>query len=353
MLAAAVGAMIILSKRSAQVITQERAVEEQKKTEEQKKQDPLKRLSGQPALGFWFSQDTLYYLNGAGQIYSVNIQNGEEKQVSSYAIENVRAITPSAKGDGALITFSDRGENLVSMYRVAENSWTPLDKNIRSAAWSPDGQWLAQLRETFGGVLVLELVKLSGGERTELARLSMRDARLTWIGGQQLIVSSPPSKDFPAPALTINVLTKTVSPLALEKPGLSFAWSASGKQALAFWVDDNGKNQTALVNDSGVVLKNFQTPLLPHKCAFSGEQQLYCGVPANVNLATVADLPDAYLMQKVRLVDHVALVDAQTSRLKIIFSRQEPSLDIYKPHVHDNKLFFINRYDGAIYSLEL
>ena len=64
-------------------------------------------------------------------------------------------------------------------------------------------------------------------------------------------------------------------------------------------------------------------------------------------------LPDDYLKRKVYFDDYIYEIDRQSNDLQLIYADAQKAIDAYDLTAAGNEIFFINRYDDRIYSLEL
>ncbi len=78
---------------------------------------------------------------------------------------------------------------------------------------------------------------------------------------------------------------------------------------------------------------------------------MYCAVPEDMPSGAV--LPDDYLKRAIYFKDSFYQIDTEQNSITEILAATDPFFDAVNLALTDGKLFFINRYDNNLYSLEL
>ena len=127
---------------------------------------------------------------------------------------------------------------------------------------------------------------------------------------------------------------------------------------------NNAGGQLAFRDTAGVQ-KVLSFATLPSKCAFGApiaasgtanpSAPIYCAVPSDQNIFSVARLPDEYNQDMYFTDDDFYSIDTDTGLLNEIFSASliNQTIDATDMKVFNNILFFVNRYDQKIYALAL
>jgi len=145
---------------------------------------------------------------------------------------------------------------------------------------------------------------------------------------------------------TSGSLTKIISGIrgltSKTSPDGSFVfYSSGGTNSLSSYVYDVEKEETISLSVSS----------LGDKCTWDGLIKIYCGVPSSVN----GRLPDDWYKGLVSFNDSIWSIDIESGIVKNILVPEEEgvSIDIIKPEVVGDFLYFINKKDSSFWSLML
>ena len=135
-----------------------------------------------------------------------------------------------------------------------------------------------------------------------------------------------------------------------DENGLMIKWADDGSVGLKFQRRDN-ENSLVLMDKNGRVLNIplFDTTL-PVKCAVDSEK-IYCGVPREILPGTI--LPDDYLKRKIYLNDDILAWDIALNTVERLFDGNNIIIDVDNLSKESGKIFFINRYDRKLYSIDI
>lgn len=341
------GAFFFFSK--ARLVQQTRQTVEQEKAREEKAKNPLQMVASQNTLAFWFFRDALLGISDDGSLFSAANASATPKNGPQPVLDAIRGVSPSQDGSQALVLNGDGSDSDAYIYNASGTLWQHISGRVLTAALSPDGKRIARIRETFGTGVRIEVAELDGSAGYSIGSVAPIDSFISWLTPSSIELKTAPSRTVPGYSFFIDINTKKVTPLALEKNGLMTLWSPSRERGLAYWLDANNEQKSAFIDASGVVLKYITSPVLPIKCAFASDEQLVCGVFRKDASVGTSGLPDEYLMGAVTTEDQIVSVDVQTGRITTLLDSRETPLDIFRPLVRDKKFYFINRY-GGVYS---
>jgi hypothetical protein len=224
-------------------------------------------------------------------------------------------------------------------------------ENGIAAAFSPDSEKMAYFENT-GDLYVRDYsASLKTPRISNILSFNFEDPVLRWISGNEIILNSRPSAFYINKSWTIDISKKTIVPFAYAK-GLYFNWSADGKQAITFSVDNSMEPLLYLIDGEASVLANLDFMSLPEKC-FIGTEKIYCAISQSANNEGRLILPDDYLKRKVYFNDWIYEIDAENRDINLFYSSAEKAIDAYNLTVKGNRILFINRYDNKLYGLEL
>ena len=329
----------------------------------------LKILSNQPIFDYWIyrpefgvvatstatstgtiARDSIvFYLNQEGKVFQTE-KDGKTEAITSESIENIQMIKSSFDGKRVLIKSGDFISPKFIIFNSEARVFELLPENITAAAFSPDAKKIAYLEKTNGNLTIKDLVGAKP-KTVKVLSFNQKDFDLDWILAEKIILTPKPSAFYLTSAWIVDVKNKTLSPLGTEVNGLMIKWSTNGKTGLQFSSQSEGRgSRLNLINEQGAIQATLDFITLPDKC-FISEPKIYCAVPENISAKTV--LPDDYLKRAVYFRDVFYQIDINQNSLSEILAGIEPALDVTHLNLVDNKLFFINRYDNGLYSLEL
>ena len=134
---------------------------------------------------------------------------------------------------------------------------------------------------------------------------------------------------------------------------------APGKGLLIKWLANNlglklQNQQRSLINSAGQTTGNISYLALPDKCAIK-DNSLYCFLFNSNNSKTI--WPDDYLKKAVYTQDNLYKFDLSnpTNKPTLVFDviGAGKTIDASEVKISGNQIFFVNRYDNLLYSLDI
>jgi hypothetical protein len=326
-------------------------------------QPRLKIISDQPVFDYWIATQTtvdktqtnaeIFYLNQEGKIFKVK-ENADDEAVSIEPIENLQMIKSSFDGKWALIKSGDVKSPKFTLFNSENKIFELLSQDITAVDFSPDALKIAYLEKSgsnsaLSNLVIKDLVG-SKPKTTKILSFNQKDFDLSWILADKIVLIPKPSAFYQAAAWSVDIVKKRIDSMN-SKNGLILNWSRSGKVGLEFSAQPERRvNRLNLINEQGTPRAVLDFITLPDKC-FISEPKVYCAVPNDIPVKTT--LPDDYLKKAVYFRDNFYQVDIDQNSMTEIFTETEPAIDATHLNLIDNKLFFINRYDNKLYSIEL
>ena len=323
-------------------------------------------LSNDPAFDYFVdAQNNVILVQPNGTIEAV--ANGQVTSLSSTTIANVISASFSYDGKKVLVSSGDPANPQTSIFNIASSSWTPLPQGMQSPAWAPSDSRIAYL-STVSATGVSSVVVFDASAKkiatTTLLSLNAPDLTLRWFNKSQLILSDRPSVFVGGSALLFDMVSKSLTPLVSEAPGMEGIWEnavATGTtgMGLVFTSDATARGGHLTLNDlSGNVIQNLKFSTLPTKCAFASEMIaasttpiLFCAVPRDQDAFSFAHIPDDYNQMSLYTSDDVYLINLVSGAIGTTWSDQSQNLDVSDVKFFNNTLFFINRYDQKLYGM--
>jgi hypothetical protein len=246
----------------------------------------------------------------------------------------------------AVISFGNPQNPQFSIFHASTSAWQPLATTVKAAAWSPDGTKIAYLEEN-GDTTVLYISAVDGSQKKKILDLHIIDVKINWVSEKNILITQKPSASFIGSIWLVDISKATLEHVTAGR-GLDLAASQQG--GLLF----SNQLQTIQMTapDAKSTLSTLPFITLPEKCVIDATY-VYCATPQNLNLKEINELPDAYFKKQLYTADDIFKYDIINNSMEPIFNSEEITIDAVNLVPHNGNLFFINRYDGLIYSIKL
>ena len=307
----------------------------------------MRVISDGEIFDYWLTYSTssprIFYVNGDGKIFEA--EEEADKLITEVSANDFQSVESSTDGKYILIKSGSLTKPQWSIFDTAEYVWQTIDGAV-AAAFSPDSKKLVYLKEN-GDLIVKDIFS---SQATKIISFNQKDFSLRWLSEKGIILTSKPSAYYFSEAWELNPETKTLKKIS-EGWGLMTRWSNDGKLGVQFATNPQRNDSLNLIDSQGAVVARFTFSSMPDKC-FITQPIIYCGVSQSNNYAGTITLPDDYLKRAVHFNDFIYRLDTEKNSMEPIFAEYEPSLDITHLTAFGNQLFFINRYNNKLYSLE-
>lgn len=329
-------------------------------------QQKLKTIATGDILAFWpASTTTLQYFKKDG-FYEADfsmIPVKEEKRELGINFSNILEIKPSKAGK-VLVKYVATGANdsSYSVLDITTRELKNLDANIKTAAWSPDGQLLifyysnspilANTAVTNEQQYLGQIDKNLSNKKTLINFKASNDLLITWPSTTTAYIMQKSSGYVNQTVLSFDTKSKIFKQF-VEGNGLLLKWDSIGNYGLLFTTQNMGNNPTLkLINKEPISLGTFPKITLPEKCVFSKKLAvLYCAIVPELTKGVV--WPDDYYMGAFNQDEAIYKIDLQTMEAvplidKAIFEIQGIDLTI-----DETQLIFFDKISGNLYGLKL
>ncbi len=310
----------------------------------------LKILGTKLVSDYWIEAagEAIFYISPDGFISRLG-PDGTEERLLDQPLNNLLSLQPSFNQEFILMELGSRLNPVFSILDIKNLSWTPLPEDTVAAAWSPNDLRLTYLKET-GAIASINILNAANDQTSEVFRLAQKDLGLEWLAPDKIYLTQRPAAGLISSLWSLNIKDRTLTPIVVDEPGLMILWAPDGELGLKFTsvfrsgrldlIDGSNKSLGAPVFSSA----------LPQKCVFH-DTVLYCAVPQNIPASAI--LPDDYLKRKFYSQDALLAWDRNTDKIRVLDDGQKSLIDAEQLTKQGNKLFFINRYDRKLYSLEI
>ena len=312
----------------------------------------LQIISDQPVFDYWTAiSGDVFYISQQGKIFKVNEK--EDELISDGNINNIIDIKADKNGAMLIVKYGDLNSPKMEIFDVNKKIWQSIGDGISAADFSPDSSKIIYIEKKGNGISDLTTKDLNSAKPkiSKIMSLSYLPFNLAWINANNILLISAPSAGYAGEIWQVDIKNKIIKSFA-SGFGLSIKWFSGSDNGLLF---DSVKNQINLIDINGATKANITTLTLPDKC-FMNLAMIYCAVMQNYsNTLPKPILPDDYLKKAFYSRDaiYAYVLNGIKTLPEIILEAGEPALDIKNLLLSDNKLFFINRYNNRVYSLEL
>lgn len=327
-------------------------------TEESRLKNEPKSVSGGSILAYWINKadKAPFYINSAGQV--VKIDNGVAQTVSGQAPKNINSLESSLDGTSVIVGFGYPQSPTFTIFNSINSEWQGLPSGTIAASWSPtDNNRLVYLREN-GSLNRLYTYDVNSKKSTEVFKTAQKDLDIDWATSDLVYLKERATASLNSSLWSLNLKTSVFRRAINEEASLVLKWSSTGQEAIKF-SSTNRQNSLALINNAGINLGNLGNLLtLPSKCAFNLNRiEIYCAAPDSFRNSI---LPDDYWKRKIYTTDNIYVIPLSSEghrplggALSLFNSTTELTIDADQLEVNGDKLYFINRYDNKLYSLDI
>ncbi len=310
----------------------------------------LNAISDNAISGYWIyhsaSSTETYYFNLTGQLFKV--KEGEDEKILPQPLGEIRSVVSDKDGKKIAVETADR----FNILTIGSNGVINESLNdLTAVTFSPDSDKMAYLDKEGDLNVQNYSSRLRSSQTSKILNINFKDAVLQWIVGDKIVLSSRPSAFYLNESWLIDVNRKTIAPF-ISARGLEFNWSGNGEEAIKLEVNAAFNPFLSLIDSENSVKANFEFSSLPDKC-FIAPAKVYCAISQSKNLMGQLIFPDDYLKRKVYFDDYIYEIDRQDNNLQLLYSSVNNAIDAYNLTAVGNEIFFINRYDGRLYDLEL
>ncbi|MCX6702702.1 MAG: hypothetical protein NTW60_02450, partial [Candidatus Wolfebacteria bacterium] len=337
-----------------------------------------------PVFGYWIkttsSSQNIFYLDKQGKIYGdANTDFFPEEHL------NLQFMKVSPDGKMILIKYGDLLNPTVMIFNVESKTYQIL-ASVVSADFSPDSKQIAYLDNASPANLTVKDLTGVKQQTVKILSINIKDVDLSWPASSTIYLSSKPSNKYEGQIWSINTKTKNIA-LVASGNGLMASWSRGGKIGMKFTVNSANAINSGFIDSGGIALADLGFSTLPIKCVFAdlivptssvtiatttkttaktksapapaapknpySGMFLYCALPQSYNTQLAPILPDDYLKRAVYFNDFIYKIGLEDSSFTVLYADSTNPIDAYDLKFSGSRLFFINRYNDKLYSLDL
>lgn len=300
-----------------------------------------------PVSGYWFYKGELYYLDLQGRIFKAS-GNGDDVGISNYQINDILETKTSQTGRFVLVVFRNNLINKFSYFDLEKQKWDILPEGVVAADFNPKTNEVALINES-NGKLFLFVKDLEKNKIRQVAKLNFQDVNMAWVSQDKILLTEKSSTNIKSAVWSYNLKTKTLADEVNSELGLDNKLFVSSNSSLRF-KSNSDAGELALISNAGSYSSApFLT--LPSKCLALSANDILCA--AFKTIPNGLQLPDDYLKRAFYSDDEFDLWNLKDSSFKTIKTNYDKKIDAEYLKLKDTNLYFVNRYDNKLYSLDL
>lgn len=300
-----------------------------------------------------------YYFRSNGNVWQSDFDGGNLTQVSSNNLENLVKVLWAPDRSKVITIFQDNLENISKyFYNYATQKALPLNKYINYIAWSPESSKIAyQYQNDYTDDNNISISSPDGSKYSILMNTRMKNLIVEWPQGSDVFLREKPTGLAPSSLYSLSTITKSFNKLITDVYGFSIKWSQKGDKILYSKTDQRGENIAIFTaNKNGTNEKSVEISTLAEKCVWSQDvRYIYCAIPKNISEAKL--LPDDFYKGTFVANDEFWKINTETGEKTNLLEDEQvegvyDATDLFLSPQEDY-LFFINKGDGLLYSIEL
>ena len=314
----------------------------------------LRKVSENKAFDLWVSAngDDVYYIGLDGKVFLG--KNGPDLEISDSKLSALNSVEQSPSSTKILAAFGNPRSPQWAVFGLSDKFWSPLPGSITKATWGNNDNQIFALASN-NSVHELDLSRSPYGDKNLFQGPGFKDFDLMLSPKSNLLLVEKPSALTDSRVFEINLKDRSLALVFSNQRGVVWRVSEDRKWSFVFSspesffvLDQLGNALLPPETDTGTLIPKT----IPDKCG-SYRENIFCFVPINFGSA---QLPDDYLTGKIFTEDDLYEINAveRSAILKVAaYQYSFGPIDAKNVVVRDNIVYFINRYDDALYELIL
>jgi len=251
------------------------------------------------------------------------------------------------------VASSTQADPNFTPYQLKGNTW---NKSPLAVASSPKrDRVFYMVNENGNGVGYIS--GFDGKAPIRLFETPLTQVTADWPEENTIVITTNASASYEGYAYIVNAKTGTWKKLAGPLPGLTVKVSHDARYAVISVTGNNNNVLTSIYDIKNNTGTDATIRTLTDKCAWGNfyKDLLYCAVPAQL---PVGVYPDDWYKGTISFSDKVWQIKAGTGEINLVstlFDQSDRIIDGYKLDLdmNDNYLFFMNKNDLSLWSLDL
>ena len=320
-----------------------------------------KGLSAEKVLAPTLSADktkVIYYSQINGNVWQSSFNGSNLTKISETILNNLAKIIWLPDKTKVVSVYQSPDEHISKyIYDYKTGKARLLDSHVQEINWSSRGDKIVyQYTNELNDENNINISNPDGTGLQNVFKTRMTNLNLDWTAAG-ISFYEKPSGLAQGTFFLLNPLTKGLTKVISNIYGLSVKWSPQGDKILFSKTTNQGKNiglSSILKNGSKETALDIQTPV--EKCTWSQDNRtIFCAIPKNINEAET--MPDDFYKGTFISDDGFWKINLDTAEKTPLLEPQEiegtyDAVDLFLSPLEDY-LFFVNKKDGLLYSIEL
>lgn len=318
--------------------------------------EPLVAITNEKALfPIVANQNAVRYLARGDSVFQTGLHKNESAEIAGGFLQNIKKIVWKNDAKSFAAWGEKDGQNKVMLVEAATGQSRELFQDISDISWSSDGSSflaLGQNRET--SQTFLQRFKADGTSLQTLLTLPALDLNIKWAGQDTVLLWEKPTINSNSVILSFNLKTKSLNVLSQELLSPELVLSAKGDKILvSSFQPERTLNELTLVDLTGKELAKIPVRAMASKCAFSGENLIFCAEP--ITLGETMQLPEDEWLGLAETQDRLIKYDVLNKKLTELEIPGDAKPHVTQPLITaaNDYLIFLDQGDGKLWSLSL
>lgn len=298
----------------------------------------------------------IYYSAQNGQVFQIDLEGNNRKIVADKTLLGLEKVLWSPDQTKALSRFQERK---FSSYSYEEGRGGMLNPAIKSANFQNDQKIVYTFLDPTTGKASLNVADWDGKNWKKLADVDFYGQEIVPVPRSGLVSFwNSPGSSFETKFYTLPIIGGDKKLIFSGKFGGDFLWNHSGSRILVSASDERGGRKISLgvLDAQGQNYQDLGLPTFVSKCVWSkDEKTVYYALPGAMPKDAV--LPDDYIQKKFKTTDTFWRMDLATGKKERVVELADIKDKIDAENLFFNSdeslLFFVNRYDGRIWRIQL
>lgn len=303
---------------------------------------------------------TAYYIDKrTGHLHGVDTETGSITVFVEYDLPSAITATWPTRGTQAILKSQDTYGPVFWLYDIRSSEPIQLKFGMRYVVWDALSDRILYSYEDGEGNVSLTISDSNGSNWREIANLPSPSLRLSAIPQSPFISYwDTPLNTKINPLEAVSITGGDKKRISEGKYGADYLWSPKGDTALMSWTPQKSGSKLTLatITANGSEYTDLNFPTMVSKCVWSNDNiTIYCAHPGSFPSGTV--LPDDYAKKYVYTKDAFWKINTKTGETERIIELTEIDKEYDATNLflsgNESKLFFVNRKDDMLYSIEL
>jgi len=300
----------------------------------------------------------VYFLRSNGNIIESDFTNATGTVISETNLENLVKAFWAPNKSKIITVFQDNMENVSKyLYNLSDKKSSPLNKYLSYISWSTDSNKIVyQFQNDATGANDISVANPDGSKFSVILSTRMKNLIVEWPS-INIFLREKPSGLAQSTLYSLSPSSRSLNKLISNVYGFSIKWSQKGDKLLYSETDSKGDNiRVSTADNNGGNKKAVGISTLAEKCVWSQDiRYIFCAIPKNIKEAKV--LPDDFYKGVFVGDDQFYKINVETGEKTNILEGEILSMSYDASELflspQENYLFFVNKGNGLLYSIEL